>query len=164
MFCSVCGGETSDVFHDGALRPVCRNCGQAVYLDPKLAVTVVLEQDEHILLGLRGAQTRAAGKWSFPSGFVNRGEVVEAAAMREVVEETGVHVTLSPILALLSHEGDSTVLAVYAATSFVGTPVAGDDLDELGWFHFNATPELAFEHDRHIIQIWHAWRTSRAIA
>ncbi|MEJ7837939.1 MAG: NUDIX hydrolase [Thermomicrobiales bacterium] len=164
MFCSVCGGETTDVIRDGALRPVCRDCGQAVFLDPKLAVTVVLEQNDTILLGLRGAHTREPGKWSFPGGFVDRGEVVESAAVREVFEETGLQATLSPILDLLSHDGDSTVLAVYAATSFEGTPAAGDDLDDLGWFHPDSMPDLAFEHDLHIIQIWQAWRTSRAIS
>lgn len=163
MFCSVCGGETVNEQHDGALRPVCRDCGQAVYLDPKLAATVVIEHNERLLLGLRGAHTREPGKWSFPGGFVDRGEVVEAAAIREVFEETGLRVALSPILDLLSHDGDSTVLAVYAATSITGTPLAGDDLDELQWFDIDALPDFAFAHDTTIVTTWQRWRSSRAI-
>jgi 8-oxo-dGTP pyrophosphatase MutT (NUDIX family) len=55
------------------------------------------------------------------------------------------------------------VLAVYAATSAIGTARAGDDLDEIAWFPPHAMPELAFPHDRRIIEIWQSWRATRAI-
>lgn len=164
MFCSVCGGTTTEEQRHGATRPVCTRCGHVTFRDPKLAVTVVIEQDGSLLLGLRAAHTRQPGKWSFPAGFVDRGEVVESAALREVAEETGLHVELSPILDLLSEAGDSTVLAVYAAISFIGTPRAGDDLEEIGWFSPDALPELAFAHDLQIVQTWQSWRTSRAMS
>lgn len=47
------------------------------YLDPKLAVAVVIARAGRVLLGRRGANTRAPGRWSFPAGFVERGERVE---------------------------------------------------------------------------------------
>jgi len=137
-------------------------CGNITWLDPKLAVTIVIEREGSLLLGLRASHTREPGKWSFPAGFVDRGEVVEAAALREVLEETGLTITLSPILDLISTAGDSTVLAVYAATSEYGTPEAGDDLDDIGWFAPEALPKLAFPHDLDIIATWQDWRISRA--
>ena len=164
MFCSVCGGATTEEQRDGVLRPVCIECGRVVFLDPKLAVTVVIERDGILLLGLRAAHTREPGKWSFPAGFVDRGEQVESAAIREVAEETGLHVTLSPVLDLLSKAGEPTVLAVYAATSVVGTARAGDDLDELGWFPVDSLPPLAFAHDHQIVATWQSWRASRALS
>jgi 8-oxo-dGTP pyrophosphatase MutT (NUDIX family) len=164
VFCPVCGGATTEEQRDGTIRPVCVACGRVVFLDPKLAVTVVIERDGMLLLGLRAAHTREPGKWSFPAGFVDRGEQVELAAIREVAEETGLHVTLSPALDLLSESGDPTVLAVYAATSVVGTERAGDDLDELGWFPADSLPPLAFAHDSRIVATWQSWRASRAIS
>lgn len=164
VFCTACGGKTIEQHVDDRLRPVCPVCGTVVYLDPKLAVTVVIERDDELLLGLRASHTREPGKWSFPAGFVDRGEVVEAAAIREVAEETGLVVTVSDVLGLLSSPGEPVVLAVYAATSAIGTPRVGSDLDELAWLAPEAMPELAFAHDREIVSIWQRWRATRAIS
>ncbi len=89
MYCQRCGAPTSEQMRDGRMRPVCTACGMTTYLDPKLAVAVLVTDGERILLGKRGAHTRQPGMWSFPSGFVERGEVVEEAARRETLEETG---------------------------------------------------------------------------
>lgn len=152
MHCQICGGQTADRLIDGRTRPVCLTCGTVTYLDPKLAVAVVLEQAGRVLLGRRGSSARAAGKWSFPAGFVERGEVVEAAATREVYEETGLHIEIGSLLALISIEGEIVVLAVYTGSVLTGEQRAGDDLAELDWFAPDALPELAFPHDLQIIE------------
>ena len=133
------------------------------YLDPKLAVAIVIERQGQFLLGKRAEGTREAGKWGLPAGFVDRGEVVEAAAVREAREEIGLDVTLGPLLGLLSREGESVVLAVYAATAD-GDPIAGDDLAEVGWFTPDHLPPLAFAHDRQILTAWQEWRTTVTIS
>lgn len=133
---------------------MCTACGQVAYLDPKLAVAVLIARDGELLLGRRGAGTREPGKWSFPAGFVERGERVEAAAAREALEETGLTVEIGSLVGLFSSEGEPVVLAVYAARHFSGDPVAGDDLTELGWFPISALPELAFPRDRQILEAW----------
>lgn len=153
-FCHRCGGKTEPAEVEGRARPVCRVCGSVTYLDPKLAAAVLVEREGSVLLGRRREGTREAGRWSFPAGFVERGEVVEAAAVREVREEVGLTVELGPLLALLSAPGESVVLAVYPARSFAGEPLAGDDLVEVGWFRPDALPDLAFDHDREIIEAW----------
>lgn len=163
MFCQRCGAPTEERSVDGLTRPVCTGCGAVVYLDPKLAVTVVIERDGRVLLGKRAAWTRAPGAWSFPAGFVERGEVVETAAVREVTEETGLTIELGPVLGVFSELGETVVLLVYPAVSFAGVPVAGDDLTELDWFPPAALPELAFPHDMAILQLWRSWRGQRAI-
>lgn len=154
MFCQRCGGETSERDVDGRPRPVCGACGFVVYLDPKLAVAVVIERDGSILLGRRGPNSREPGRWSFPAGFVDRGEQVEDAAVREVMEETGLAVEIGPLLGLFSRRGETVALAAYAATSVAGEPVAGDDLDLLDWFKPDSLPDLAFPHDPGIIAAW----------
>lgn len=133
---------------------MCPACGATTYLDPKLAVAVIVARDERLLLGKRGAHTREPGKWSFPSGFVERGERVEDAARRETLEETGLTVELGPVLTLISTPGETVVLAVYPATSFTGEARAADDLEEVRWWRLDDLPELAFPHDMEIIELW----------
>ncbi|CAN5533397.1 NUDIX hydrolase [soil metagenome] len=157
IFCQRCGGATESRQVEDRLRPVCTVCGAVTYFDPKLAVAVVLEREGKILLGQRGQNTRAPGKWSFPAGFVERGEQVESAAIRETREETGVIAELGSLIGLFSHEGEAVVLAVYAASNFSGEPAASDDLDAVGWFELGALPELAFDHDPAIVRAWKSW-------
>lgn len=157
LYCQSCGGETVERVRDGRLRPVCSVCGAVTYLDPKLAAAVVIERGGRLLLGKRGSGAREAGKWAFPAGFVERGEAVEAAAVREVREEVGLEIALGPLLGLISAAGETVVLAVYAAAasgSAAGEAVAGDDLVEVGWFLPGALPELAFPHDVQIVEWW----------
>jgi mutator protein MutT len=125
-----------------------------MYFDPKLAVAVVIERDGRLLFGRRGPGTRAPGLWSFPAGFVERGEQVEDAAVREVREEVGLEVTLGRLLGLYSATGETVVLVVYLAETAVGTAVASDDLVDVGWFAPSDLPELAFPHDERIVAVW----------
>lgn len=160
MYCQRCGGATEPKIVEARERPVCTVCGMVTYLDPKLAVAVVIERDGLLLLGRRGPTASMAGRWSFPAGFVERGEVVEAAAMREAKEETGLDIILGPLLGLYSREGETVALAVYAAHGFSGEPAAGDDLDRVGWFRADGLPEMAFPHDRAIVDAWRQWWAS----
>jgi 8-oxo-dGTP diphosphatase len=153
QYCTGCGSLTEARTVEGCVRPVCTACGQVVYLDPKLAVAVLIARDGRILLGKRGPGAREPGKWSFPAGFVERGERVERAAAREAREETGLDVVVGDLVGLYSSEGETVVLAVYEATS-VGEPYAGDDLVEVGWFPISALPDLAFPRDQRIVDEW----------
>ena len=153
QYCAACGSPTEERVVEGCPRPVCTACGQVAYLDPKLAVAVLIARDGRILLGKRGPGARESGKWSFPAGFVERGERVERAAAREAREETGLDVAVGDLIGLYSNDGESVVLAVYEATA-VGEPRAGDDLTEVGWFAPSELPELAFPRDRRIMDAW----------
>lgn len=160
IYCQRCGGPTAEQEVDGRMRPVCAQCGAVTYLDPKLAAAVVIGRDGKVLLGLRAGHTRNPGTWSFPAGFVERGERVEDAAVREAREESGLEVRLGPLLGLWSDVGEPVVLVAYAATIAAGVEaVAGDDLLEVGWFALDELPPLAFAHDAEILK---AWRTAFA--
>lgn len=152
VYCAACGAPTAPRLVDGRTRPVCSVCARVVYLDPKLAVGVLIVRDGRVLLGKRGPGTREPGKWSFPAGFVERGERVEDAARREAREETGLDVAIGRLVGLYSSEGETVVLAVYEGEVVGGEAVAGDDLTELGWFPVTGPPELAFERDRQILE------------
>lgn len=151
IYCQRCGGPTVDDMRDGQLRPVCTQCGAVTWFDPKLAVAVLIVAGGRVLLGRRAPGSREAGKWSLPAGFVERGEVVEAAAAREVMEETGLAISVGALVAVRSYDGEPVVLLVFQSDSFEGEPMPGDDLDQIGWFGIDQLPPLAFEHDFEII-------------
>jgi 8-oxo-dGTP diphosphatase len=153
LHCTACGALTAEREVEGRRRPVCTECETVAYVDPKLAVAVLIVRDDRILLGRRGPGTREPGRWSFPAGFVERGERVETAAAREAREETGLEATIGELVGLFSEDGEPVVLAVYSAVAD-GDPVAGDDLTEIGWFPINDLPELAFPRDRRILETW----------
>lgn len=160
-FCAECGHELGAREIEGKARPSCPACGKTVFLDPKLAVAVLLEDNGRLLLGRRGQGVAAPGKWSFPAGFVDRGERVEDAAIREAREETGLEVRIDALIGLYSAAGNPVVLAAYAATAEGGTLTPDDDLTELVYFPLDALPDPAFAHDRRIVADWLAWRRVR---
>lgn len=154
-YCARCGAPTQLADVEGRERHRCPDCGLVVYLDPKVAVAVVIIERERVLLGLRGAGTREPGKWSFPAGFAERGERLEEAAQREALEETGLNVQIDGLISLRSANGEPVVTAFYSASILSGTPTAADDLEALDWFPLAQPPELAFPHDNDVLAI--AW-------
>ena len=116
--------------------------------------------DDKLLLVRRGIQP-AYGKWSFPSGYVNRGEQVERAVEREVVEETGLVVTADWLVGLYSEPDKTVVLAVYSATVTGGKLIAGDETLETDTFTYDQLPDLAFNDDAKIVEDWLGGRTKR---
>jgi 8-oxo-dGTP diphosphatase len=156
MHCQRCGGATELREIEGRDRPVCLVCGAVTYLDPKLAAAVVIERDGKILLGRRGPNAARAGGWSFPAGFVERGERVEDAAVRETREEVGLEIRIDHLLGLYSRTGEAVALAVYVATAADGNAEASDDLDAVGWYGVDELPPMAFDHDLEIVADWRA--------
>jgi ADP-ribose pyrophosphatase YjhB (NUDIX family) len=154
-FCPHCAGPIEWRDHAGLRRPHCPHCHVTFFQDPKLAVGILIEHDGGLLLQKRRIDP-GAGKWTFPSGYVDRGECVEDAAIRETFEETGLEVRLTRLVGLYSHRGNPVVLAVYAAEVVGGSIVASDESDDIASFPLDHLPELAFEHDTEIIAAWEA--------
>ncbi|MGB0721942.1 MAG: NUDIX domain-containing protein [Gammaproteobacteria bacterium] len=105
--------------------------------------------------------------WAIPGGFVDVGEAVETAAVREAREETSLDVTLVALLGIYSNPARDprghTATAVYCARA-VGQPEARDDARSLAVFTLDALPDgLAFDHDQ-VLADYLKWRQTGLVA
>jgi ADP-ribose pyrophosphatase YjhB (NUDIX family) len=160
-YCTDCGARLEERLAFGRPRPVCPSCGHVHFEDPKVAVGVVVELDGRIVLGRRAHEPKLGG-WSFPSGFVDAGEVLEDAARREVEEETGLLVRIDRLIGAYSTAGERTVFVAYAGSAVGGLLTAGEECLEVAAFALGDLPELAFPHDTAILDAWAAGRSTES--
>jgi ADP-ribose pyrophosphatase YjhB (NUDIX family) len=127
-------------------RLVCTSCGFVLYLDPKVAVgTIIRAADGRIVL-VRRAIDPGYGRWVFPGGYVDRGEEILGAALREAREECGLEVRLDGLVNIYSYAGATPIIIVYAATMVAGDLAVDDEGLEAHLFDRSEIPwdDLAF--------------------
>ena len=152
-FCYRCASPMEPQSRDGRVRPVCTRCGTVFFLDPKVVAGVITEVDGNVVMIRRNLEP-GLGKWAFPAGFVDRGEVIAEAAVREVKEETGLDVEITRLVGVYSMAGDTNILVVYAGKVVGGELMAGSEAQDVGLYPWESLPPLAFERDAGIIRQW----------
>lgn len=146
-FCPHCGGrldnENSGPGHKNRL--VCKECKRPFYLDPKLVACSIVEINGSVVLLRRGIQPRK-GFWVMPGGFVDRGETVEAAALRETEEECGLQTRIRNLVGVYSYPDEEVAVVVYAVERISGELFAGEETTEARLVRPEEIPwaELAF--------------------
>ncbi|MGC8705846.1 argininosuccinate lyase [Desulfurella multipotens] len=128
---------------------LCPRCSYPIkiYKNPSLTVDCIIEKDNKVLLINR--KNYPFG-FALPGGFVNYGESVEQAVIREVKEETSLDIVEPKLFGVYSDpERDPrshTVSVVFYAKAS-GTPKASDDAEDLGFFDLDNLPEhIVFDH------------------
>jgi 8-oxo-dGTP diphosphatase len=146
-FCPVCGGGLRSLVlkETEPSRLVCSSCEFVFYQDPKVAACSIVEKDGRIVL-LQRAIDPQKGMWVIPGGFVDRGEEVIAAAMRETEEECGIRTRIKRLQGVYSYPGKPVVVVVYVAEPVSGELIVGDESMAMKLVSPEAIPweELAF--------------------
>ena len=146
-FCPKCGAPLAHRLLKPAEpeRLVCTACDFVFFLDPKVATGCIVEHEGGIVL-LRRSIEPGYGKWVFPGGYVDRGERVEDAAVRETVEEACLHVAVRSLVGVYSYPDRPIVVIVYAGVVEGGVLCAADEALEAASFAPHAIPwdDLAF--------------------
>lgn len=131
---------------------------------PRAAASAVLFRGEAVLLVER-AEGPSAGLWSLPGGEIEAGETAEAAARREVEEETGLiaHIEgLAGVYDVIDHDEAGEVVLQYVIATYFGRaddgePRARDDVREAHFVALDAVKDMQLTHGTRFI-IEHAWR------
>jgi 8-oxo-dGTP diphosphatase len=152
-YCPRCGSRLVTQVHSGKLRPSCPKCDWIYFPDPKVAVAVVIWDNERVLLVQRKYDPQR-GYWTLPSGYVDAGEDPQEAARRECLEETGLlikDVRLLDVLYSQEHPHGASILIVYQAAIRSGELKSGDDANQAGFFILEDLPPLAFASTKNIL-------------
>ena len=112
---------------------------------PTVDVVILLPGDRVVLVERR----HPPPGWALPGGFVDYGETLEAAAVREAREETGLEVRLLDLVGCYSDPRrdarQHTITTAFLGAA-AGEPVGGDDAAQARAFAWDALPPLAFDH------------------
>lgn len=161
-FCPRCGGPlASRILRAGdPPRLTCRACGFVFFIDPKVATGAVFTLEGGVLLVRRAIQP-SYGKWVFPGGYVDRGERLEEAAMREVKEECGLDVRPTRLLGVYSSAGNPVILIAYIGEVLGGAIQVDDEGLEARSFSPQDIPwnQLAFPTTGEVLRDYLAFMT-----
>lgn len=120
------------------------------YKSPNVTVDCVVFDDRDRLLLVRRRHPPFAGLFALPGGFVDYGETTEAAARRELLEETGLRAKELRLVGVYSDPARDprghTISIAYLTTIENGAPIAGDDATEAEFRADWRELDLAFDH------------------
>jgi len=155
-FCLYCGGQITKKKEDHVLRDCCSNCHSFFYDNPLPVVSAIVDESRQILLVKRD-RAPFKGHWCLPTGFAEAGESIEAAALRELQEETGLKGRIIRLLDVDSYKsrfyGDLLFLT-FVAEKAGGRLVAGDDSAQARFWPIDKIPPLAFRSNRRALEAY----------
>lgn len=147
-FCPTCGSDSlrqQIPEGDNRLRIVCQQCETIHYQNPKLVVGCLPVWNDQILLCRRAIEPRK-GYWNLPAGYMENGETVEQAAVRETLEETGAEVSLLRLHTVYNLPTVNQVYLFFLANVESHNFDGGTESLEVKLFHPDEIPyqEMAF--------------------
>jgi len=150
-FCPQCAGPLAKrlLKPTEPMRLVCTVCGFIFYLDPKLAVLALVPYQGGLVLVRRSIEP-GFGLWVLPGGFVDLGETVEEAVVREAYEEANLRVRVVRLQNVYSYRHSRTVLLAFETEYVSGVLAPGEEESEARSFAPHEIPwgEIAFSSSR----------------
>ncbi len=123
-----------------------RSCGAVVY-------RIINGELRYLLI-----KNRRSTHWGFPKGHNEKGETSEQTAVREVLEETGIHIRIIPKFALKSEYSiqgriEKSVIIFLASTTDTQTVIQKEEIEDYIWLNYDKAMEtLRFINDRNILR------------
>ncbi|THB78234.1 MAG: NUDIX domain-containing protein [Desulfobacteraceae bacterium] len=156
-FCPVCGTpfiKRRLISHEPE-RLVCPSCDFILYLDPKLVACTIARTKNGIVLQQRNKSPKR-GYWVLPGGFVDRGETLEQAAIREFYEETGLHTRIDSLIGTYSYPGQANIIIVFNSRITGGILRPCHESMSVAEFAVNRIPwdDLAFDTTKNALQTY----------
>jgi ADP-ribose pyrophosphatase YjhB (NUDIX family) len=157
-FCTSCGTELVESVPptEHRERMNCPGCGFIAYVNPRLVVTAIPVTDAGEAVLLRRGIEPGYGSWAQPGGFMEVDETVTEAAVREVLEETGLLVEPQRLVGLYSRLEAAVVTLVYEARIVGGEALVTPEALEVRAFAPDAIPwdEIAFKTSFYALRDW----------
>lgn len=162
MYCPLCGTSLSEKEIHHIQRLYCPKCHYVHYQQPNLVALVVIEYDDKLLL-LKRNREPAKGLWNFCGGYVEYGETVQEAAIREAKEEANIEIQLEKLIGIYGGEEGSNIVAAYQAQllrhQLSHLAVQLDEASELAFFAWDKLPAFAFPVHQQIVRDWKKLKT-----
>jgi ADP-ribose pyrophosphatase YjhB (NUDIX family) len=156
--CSRCGAALSLGMVPGEDRErlACDACGYVAYVNPRLVVTCLPITDDGEVMLLRRGIEPGRGLWAQPGGFMEIDETVEAGAIRETLEETGLLVETGAIVGLYTRPEAAIVVIAFEARIVGGAVIETPEALEVRPFLPDAIPwpEIAFRTTEWALRDW----------
>lgn len=157
--CFSCGGPLNRryVKEEKHRRHVCSKCRTITYINPRVVAGLIpVTPDGRVVLLRRGIEP-AYGAWSYPAGFLELGETVSDAAVRETFEEIRLPVKPGHMIGLYSYRDAGVVTVVYEGRAARGKkPSVTPEAIEVRAFKYSEIPwkDLAFRSTRDALKDW----------
>jgi 8-oxo-dGTP diphosphatase len=155
-YCPSCGSRLVLAERGCRQRPVCPACGFVQYRNPAPAVSILIVNDDLVVLGKRGGEP-GRGTWALPSGYVEFDEGFLSTAIRESWEETGLDIAVRSVINVVSSFVSPRFhfLGIYVLADVIGGNLrSGDDLEDVAWFPLaGPLPALGFGADAWAIEL-----------
>lgn len=162
-FCNQCGGRLTIKTPDGDTLPryVCLSCGSIHYQNPKVVAGCLPVWENKVLLCRRSIEPRL-GLWTLPAGFMENGETLAGAAMRETVEEANAHVSIASLFTLFNLPHINQVYVMFRAQLLDMDFSPGDESSEVELFTEEQIPwdKIAFATIRETLNLYFSDRLS----
>lgn len=147
VYCPMCAHPLQQSVIDHQPRSTCPNCSYIDWGSYSLGVGGVLWQNGKVLLVQR-AYNPGKGVWTIPGGYVNQGESIGNAVVREILEETGIQTRPLSIIALRDRPSDNPSLKHDAYIIFEMAILGGslraqpEEVSNLGFFSLSECQTL----------------------
>lgn len=152
-FCSHCATPMAPAMLGGKQRPQCPACGFVAWRNPAPVGMAVIEHAGQLVMIHRSAAP-LANYWAPPAGYVECGESVPEATIREASEECGLDIMLDSLIGVYSQADVDVLIVAYRAHSTGGELAAGDDASDARLFAAHEFPLQQPPKDGSATDLW----------